>query len=830
MSLTPSEWERVAAEFDRLFVAPAEIRRAAVAELAVEHPALASELEALLLAADRTDTLLDHAAMDVHAAMEASVPALIGRRLGAYLVTRVIGRGGMGIVFEGQHTDAQLAKRVAIKTLSIGVERPERLWRFRRERQILAALDHPNIAALYDGGTTDDGVPYLIMEYVSGERLDAWCEARRLPIEARLDLFRQVCGAVHFAHTKLVVHRDLKPSNILVTDAGVVKLLDFGIAKLLSPDDERDETTRGGIAPLTTAYASPEQARGEEITTAADVYSLGIVLYRLLTGNAPYDIDGRSAAEVLRILSTQEPRTPSAGITDEHARSCGASDARPLRATVSGELDAIVLMALRKEPARRYPSVDALSADLLRYLRGQPVQARPDTLWYRARKFVARERTLVAGIAIAVLAMLGGTIASLRSASIARDEARRAQRMSQYLQAVVGAADPSHYSTFRTGSTGITIEEVLDSTRSRVATDLGDDPRLRADLYWTLGGSYRTFSRYDVAAMLFDSARVLHTMTRGAQSIEVTRDIHFRGLIDQETGKADSAASRFGQALTRYRQMRAPPDTEVIDVLGSLGQSLSVQMSRPDSAVPLLRQATALERARARPRWHFLGIAESALGSALMQTFDTSASDSAHARAIAALTRDSVRSSGDLGLSLVNWGTSLGRRGLHERAVPLQRAGLARIAASLGPRHYITATGQSRLANELLQLGRIAEAKALTDSSIATLTSLVPMSASEVCYSLRVHAAVELAAGDRDGAKRTLARAWALIGQTGSSRPPLEANLLLVAADVHLADGDRAAAQLKFERADSLATAALGPNHATSRLAASRLVAFRAQR
>lgn len=203
--------------------------------------------------------------------MSATAPSLIGRTLGAYLVTRVIGRGGMGVVFEGQHTDPQLAKRVAIKTLAIGIERPERLWRFRRERQILAGLEHSNIGALYDGGTTDDGVPYLVVEYVDGKRLDLWCETHQLTIPRRIELFRQVCAGVQFAHSKLVVHRDLKPSNILVTDEGVVKLLDFGIAKLLTPDDARDETTRGGLAPLTTAYASPEQARGEEITTTADV-------------------------------------------------------------------------------------------------------------------------------------------------------------------------------------------------------------------------------------------------------------------------------------------------------------------------------------------------------------------------------------------------------------------------------------------------------------------------------------------------------------------------------------------------------------------------------
>lgn len=380
MSLNPGQWEHVAAEFDRLHELPADQHRRQLDALVLVDAAVAAEVESLLDVAARTDSRLDRNALGSFAEFHASAPSFIGQRLGAYLVTRVIGRGGMGVVFEGEHTDPQFSKKVAIKTLAIGVEQPERLWRFRRERQILAGLDHPNIAALYDGGTTEDSVPYLVMEYVAGQRIDDWCETHRLTIPQRIDLFRQVCAAVQFAHSKLVVHRDLKPSNILVTHDGAVKLLDFGVAKLLSSDDARDETTRGGIAPLTLAYASPEQARGEAISTAADVYALGMILFRLLTGGAPYELDGRTPVESLRILSTQPPKIPSGEVTDDHAKTCGAADASSVRATLSGELDAIVLMALRKEPTRRYASVEAFSADLLRYLKGQPVQARPDTL------------------------------------------------------------------------------------------------------------------------------------------------------------------------------------------------------------------------------------------------------------------------------------------------------------------------------------------------------------------------------------------------------------------------------------------------------------------
>ncbi|MDZ7632715.1 MAG: serine/threonine-protein kinase [Gemmatimonadaceae bacterium] len=828
-SLSAQQWERVAAEFDRLHEAPAATRRAAVDALAVDDPLVAQELEALLESADRTDSLLDRKALDVYAAMHASSPALLGRRLGAYEVTRVIGRGGMGVVFEGRHTAVEFTKRVAIKTLAIGVERPERLWRFRRERQILAGLEHPNIATLFDGGTTDDGIPYLVMEYVDGERIDDWSDERRLTVTQRIDLFLQVCAAVQYAHQKLIVHRDLKPGNILVTQGGVVKLLDFGIAKLLAADEERDETTRGGIAPLTTAYASPEQARGETITTAADVYSLGVVLYRLLTGNAPYDVEGRSPAEVLRILSTQEPRTPSAGVTNEHARSCGVSDARPLQATISGELDAILLMALRKEPDRRYPSVEAFSSDLLRYLKGLPVQARPDTVAYRVRKFVVRQRALVAGVSIALVALTAATVTSSLSANVAREEARRAQRMAQYLQAVVGAADPAHYSTFRSGTNDVTMREVLDSTRARVASDLGDDPQLRADLYWTLGGSYRTFGRYDVAATLFDSARVLHTATRGASSIEVTRDIHFRGLIDQETGRPDSALARFGDALRRYRGLAAAPDSEVVDILVSFGQALAISLQRPDSALPYLREATERERRRAAPRWALLGIAESVIGTSLMQQGDTVASDAAYTRAIEALQRDSIRSSVELGFTYINWGTALGRRDQHERAAVLQRRGVTTLTTALGRDNFSVATAQSRLANELLLLSRLGEGRALIDSSIVTLQAITPVNPVELCYSLRVRAALEVASGERAQAALTLAQAQGWLGQSGAARPVLEVNLMLVAADLAGANGDMKAARGHLDAAATLARSKLGAQHASTRLADARLAKFTAE-
>jgi eukaryotic-like serine/threonine-protein kinase len=824
VSFTPEQWRAVAEQFDRLHESPTDVRQAALAEFARADAAAARELEGLLAAADRTDSRLDHHAVDAFSQMIETAPSLIGRTLGAYRVTNVIGRGGMGVVFEGQHTDPQLAKRVAIKTLAIGIERPERLWRFRRERQILAGLEHPNIGALYDGGTTDDGVPYLVMEYVDGQRLDLWCDAHRLEIPQRIELFRQVCAGVQFAHSKLVVHRDLKPSNILVTEQGVVKLLDFGIAKLLTADDH-DETTRGGIAPLTAAYASPEQARGENITTASDVYSLGVILYRLLTGSAPYDVDGRSPADVLRILSTQPPQVPSDDATDAHARTCGVSDARALRATLAGELDAIVLMALRKEPERRYPSVEAFSADLERYLRGLPVAARPDTFGYLARKFIGRERALVGGVTVAALALVVGSVMSMRSASVAREEATRSQRMTRYLQAIVGSADQSWWGLFR-GGKDVTLREAIDSVRLRVASELPNDPRTRADLYFTLGLSYRTFNRLDVALSLFDSARILHSRSISPQSYEVARDIESYGNMLQEAGKIDSADAAFRNALARYRAMRTPPDSDITHCLVALGQILVVHQAKVDEGMPLLREAVARERASPKPRWSLLAIAENGLAGGYIQLGNGAASDSAFERAAVALQRDSARTGSDLGLLLMNWGTSVGRRGDFQRAAELKRRGLRIIYSTLGPTHYVAAVGASRVADELIHLNRIAEGRGLVDSALATHEAAAPRSLPEISYSLRLLAAYQLAAGEKQAAARTITRATALLDSVTGSRPALETNLLLVSADLHLANGQRDAARADVAKAAAIAREKLGPKHLLTTTTAKRLASL----
>jgi non-specific serine/threonine protein kinase/serine/threonine-protein kinase len=378
----------------------------------------------------------------------------LDRKIGPYQPVAKVGEGGMGAVYRAIRVDDHFVKQLAIKVLRDGRLEPSQLRRFKNERQILASLDHPNIARLLDAGTTSDGHPYFVMEFVDGTRIDQYCDAQRLNVVQRVKLFRQVCAAVQFAHQRLVVHRDLKPANILISQDGSPKLLDFGIAKLLDPElfFQTVDLTATAMQPMTPDYASPEQARGEAVTTASDVYSLGVILYRLLTGHPPYQVAKLPPGRMVQAICEQEPEKPSLVISrTENATTHngspetltpeGVSSAREgqpalLRRKLAGDLDNIILKALHKDPARRYGSAEQLANDLTRYLDGLPVQARPDTLWYRAGKYVRRNSVPVAAAALVFACMAVSVLVTARQARIARAAQTRAEKRFKDLQRI----------------------------------------------------------------------------------------------------------------------------------------------------------------------------------------------------------------------------------------------------------------------------------------------------------------------------------------------------------------------------------------------------------
>jgi eukaryotic-like serine/threonine-protein kinase len=424
--MSDERWQRIKDVLQAALERAPELRSAFLDEACGDDAEMRTEVEQLLVSHGEAGSFLEEPA-----ALPGPLP-LVGKRVGSYRILGEIGRGGMGRVYRAVRDDDSFQREVAVKVAGGGFDWELGAARFLRERQILARLHHPNIATLHDGGATEEGQPYLVMELVDGEPLDAYCASRQLGVRERLALFLTVCDAVHYAHQNLVVHRDLKPSNILVTSEGAPKLLDFGISKLLSPEGDLETLPTATILPLLTPeYASPEQVRGEPVTTASDVYSLGVVLYELLAGARPYDITTRSPEEVLRVVCGADPERPSTAVRRRTSRVAAGPATQVPASALQGDLDTIVLKCLRKDASRRYGSARELSEDLGNFLEGRPVQARPDSAAYRASKFVRRHRAAVVATALALLALVGTTLVALVQAREARLARTRAEKRFQ---------------------------------------------------------------------------------------------------------------------------------------------------------------------------------------------------------------------------------------------------------------------------------------------------------------------------------------------------------------------------------------------------------------
>lgn len=449
--MTPENWQHVKALFHEALELASDQRAIFLSEACANDATLREQVESLIRSHEEAgDFINEPAFIDSDAEwLAADEPdALTGQRIGHYEIMREVGRGGMGTVYLAARADELFDKQVAIKVIKRGMDTEFVLRRFTRERQVLASLDHPNIAKLLDGGVTEDGLPYFVMEYIEGTPINEYCDAHKLSVIERLRLFRLVCAAVTYAHQNLIVHRDLKPSNILVTRNGTPKLLDFGIAKLLNPElpTETADHTATALRLMTPEYASPEQVRGEAITTASDVYSLGVLLYELLTGHRPYRLRRRVREEVVKAVCEQEPERPSAAVsrveefpsiavneapimlTPERVATTRDTQPERLRRRLVGDLDNIILKAMRKEPARRYASAEQLSEDIRRHLEGLPVTALPDTFAYRSSKFIQRHKAVVIAAALVLLTLIAGTAATAWQAHRTNVERARAER------------------------------------------------------------------------------------------------------------------------------------------------------------------------------------------------------------------------------------------------------------------------------------------------------------------------------------------------------------------------------------------------------------------
>jgi eukaryotic-like serine/threonine-protein kinase len=776
MTMTPERWRVVKALFDEALDQPSNARDQWLTGATAGDAPLRREVESLLEAlSEERDRFERPASLALGLEPEnGGAEPPVGSRVGPYRLLRVIGQGGMGVVFEAYRDDDQYQKRVAIKTISRGRDSDLILRRFRYERQILARLEHRNIAGLLDGGVTETGQPYFAMEYVIGRPIDKYCDAEKLGVRERLQLFRQVCAAVQYAHQNLVIHRDLKPNNILVTADGTVKLLDFGIAKLLREDDgsEGEGLTQPGAVPLTTAYASPEQVRGEAVTTATDVFSLGLVLYKLLSGQHPFVYDMPGSLEMRRRISEETPPPPSALVTTETAASLAEpSGLKRLQRTLHGDLDSIVLMALRKEQLRRYASVEQMGEDVLRYLAGLPVAAQPDSVGYRLGKFVRRNRAPVAGGMAAVLALVAGLLGTAWQARLAGQERDRAQleaakatRVTQFMQDMLRSADP------RTGGKDITVAEALTGAARRAEAELAAEPEILAAVLSAIGRTWLGLGRYDDAEpMLAGALAQERKLDQHGTSVGVTQGLGNLAALEAERGNVAKAEPLFLEALERAR---TPPVDSVLlaGLLNGFG-ALQIDKGEFPAAAETHREALALRRAR--------------LGQF-------------HA---------------DVAGSLSNLSVALGQQNKWTEALPLQEEALTVVRRVKGPEHPDVATALNVLANANAILARYDVADSLFAQALAQRIKLLGAHHPEVAWTRYSYADMLRLKGDFP---RAAAEARELLKERGTTLPeshPMVHSALQVLGRSLLAGGNPREAEPALRESLRLRAAAYGQDH-----------------
>jgi tetratricopeptide (TPR) repeat protein/predicted Ser/Thr protein kinase len=640
-----------------------------------------------------------------------------GRRIGPYRLIREIGIGGMARVYLAERED--LPRRVAIKLAREPLASPERAQRFRFEQWILAGLEHPAIAQLYDAGVTEDGTPYFAMEYVEGEPLDSYCDRRHLDIEKRIELMLQVLEPVQHFHEHLVIHRDLKPSNILVTKEGQPKLLDFGIAKLLSADRD-SELTRMGLQAFSPAYAAPEQLRSQPVTTATDVYQLGIILYKLMSGALPYDLQGRNLAEISRIVLEREPQPASARVSAAAAAERGTTPDR-LRRRLRGDLDHIMAMALEKNPTRRYPSAHALATDLRNFLDHLPLVARPATAPARARKFVMRHK-LGVGVAAALFLYAATATLGLVRIGAERDRARReadtATRVSDFLVEVFAAADPGDTTT-------ATPLQLVDRGAARAEEDLVGEPVILASMQEVLGRVYHNLGRDERAEDLLRKSLAARGRLLASDAVEMGDTKHYLAQVMWSTGDLAAADTLVQQALEIRRRAYGEKSDQYWEGLSDLA-TIRQATGDLDEAERILRELIADARRTHPEGYPWLGPWLNNLANVYM---DQGRRDEAEAMMRQALESDRQvlpEPHPDIALRLSNLSTMAAHAGRYEESLKLAEEALAEYQAIYDGPHPDIPYALTNLGNAALELGNIARADSAQQAALAMREELFP--------------------------------------------------------------------------------------------------------
>ena len=687
-------WRLVSPYLDQALELSGEERQRYLIDLVSEDPTLAADLELLLSEerALRDDKYLEHDAQDLFAESQ-----LAGQAFGAYTLERILGAGGMGSVWLARRNDGRFEGTVAVKLLSAALlGGAAGASRFRREGTILARLKHPNIAQLIDAGVSEAGQPYLVLEYVEGEPIDRWCDERALDVPSRVRLFLDVLAAVAHAHSNLVVHRDLKPSNVMVSKEGQVKLLDFGIAKLLEGEDAGDgaptQLTREAGRAFTPAFAAPEQVMGESVTTATDVYALGGLLYLLLAGRHPAGTPGTSPVDLLRAILETEPGRLSEAVHDPRRR-------RELR----GDLEIIVAKALKKHPKERYASVTALAEDLRRYLAGEPILARPDSLTYRTRKFVQRHARSLAAAALALWTLTA--VVAFYGARLA-DERDRATQVSGFLADLLSHADP-----YVAGTGEPTVRSLLDAGAARARKDLATQPEIQREMLTLLGRIYERRGDYEQALPLLEQAVALGRRTLGP-SRELAQSLNDLGVARGQLAQLDGSHAALESALAMRRQVLGEEHPEAAVSHSELGRTL-FDLGRLDEAEAHFRSALAIRRKVLGPADHETATSMSDLGHLLREKGDRAGAETLFRETLEVTRKSSGPKHPDVATSLANLALVVNMRGDHAAAEAMFRESLAIGRASLGREHPAVARKEVGLARVYLGQGSPAAAEPL---------------------------------------------------------------------------------------------------------------------
>ncbi|MFN2502012.1 MAG: tetratricopeptide repeat protein, partial [Pyrinomonadaceae bacterium] len=696
----------------------------------------------LLAAYDEPENLIEKNSFDLAANIASNGRSVAGKQFGNYKIIREIGRGGMGAVFLAERTDGEFEQQVALKIVRQTFADTELVKRFRRERQILANLNHPHIAKLLDGGVSEMGEPFLAMEYVEGEPLLEFAEKENLKIEDRLNLFLKICSAVAYAHRNLTVHRDIKPSNILVTKDGEPKLLDFGLAKMSDPPASAGvhnlTQTETAFRAFTPAYASPEQIHGKNITTASDVYSLGVVLYELLTGERPFNFENKSFEEVLRTIDATEPVRPSSVSSSRFKVQSPKSEneetnphsAGPNPQSLRGDLDTIILKALRKEPELRYESVEQFAQDIERHWNDLPILARRQTFAYRASRFVRRNKIAVGSTAFVILSLITGLAFALWQANIARAERDRAQlesakttMISAFLHRIMLTASPSWNSPGFGRNAEITLIEVIDEAAERVKTELADQPDVLAQIQHNIGLTYIARGRYDAAQPIlrsaFDTALTLHGEDH-PQTVQYMRDMAAAYMLQGDYGQSDHF---YQKALAIYRGRISEGKLEGNTKLGFAGSLSDYGLlhrlkGEPQTAEIHLQEAYRNAETLIGNERAVLAIVLGHLGMARDEQGDQEGAERYLRRSIQEYASLPGTQRSESGGSLLNLGIVLKEKGEYDEAESSIREGISRYRTALGGDHPYTIIALSHLSDIAALTGKLQEAEATARRSL----------------------------------------------------------------------------------------------------------------